>query len=291
MIPFLLILLSSAIGLFEGIFIKKYNARHGKGGFLFTAIVSLFSMLFFILKDLTVGDGTLTFAPAILPYAIAAGIFYCSASFLTYVALGCGSFTLSMLILSYSGVFSILYGLLFLKEKLSVFAYIGLALIMISLFLTRAEKKKGAEEKKLSLTWFITIGLSFIGSGMFGVLMRMQQVRFKATLDNEFMAVALAFSALVLFVIGLIKNGKDLTYLLRHGGLYAALSGLSNGATNALSLIVTTMMAVSLASPIKAGTKILLSFLVSLLLFREKFSKRQLTGVALGTLALVLLNI
>ena len=291
MIPMLLILLSSAVGLFEGIFIKKYNTRHGKGGFLFTAIVSLFSMLFFVFKDLLLTDGHLTFSPAMLPYAIAAGVFYCSASFLTYVALGCGSFTLSMLILSYSGVFSIFYGLVFLRERLSVFAYIGLALVMISLFLTRAEKKKDEAEKKLSLLWLITIGISFIGSGMFGVLMRMQQVRFDAALDNEFMTVTLGFSALTLFIIGLIKNGKELGYLLRHGGLYAALSGLSNGATNALSLVVTTMMAVSLASPLKAGTKILFSFLVSLIVFRERFSKRQIAGVALGALALVLLNI
>ena len=48
MLPYLLILIRSGVGLFEGIFIKRYNTKHGKGGFLFTAIVALFSMAFFV---------------------------------------------------------------------------------------------------------------------------------------------------------------------------------------------------------------------------------------------------
>ena len=116
-------------------------------------------------------------------------------------------------------------------------------------------------------------------------------MRFNATLDNEFMIITLSLSFLILLVIGLIKDGKDLPYILRHGSLFAALAGLSNGATNALSLIVTTMMLVAVSTPVKAGVKIVLSFLVSLIIFREKFLKRQIVGVALGAVALVLLNL
>jgi multidrug transporter EmrE-like cation transporter len=68
------------------------------------------------------------------------------------------------------------------------------------------------------------------------------------------------------------------------------LAGVSNGATNGLSLLVNTMLPLTLVSPVRAGSKILLSFLVSLLLFREKFSARQLVGVGMGTAALVLLQ-
>ena len=50
------------------------------------------------------------------------------------------------------------------------------------------------------------------------------------------------------------------------------------------------MLPLTLVSPIRAGSKILLSFLVSLLLFRERFSPRQLVGVGVGTAALVLLQ-
>lgn len=281
----ILILISGCTGLVEGVLIKKYNTNHQKGGFIFTALVSLFSMFFFVLTD----QGGFYFPIGIFPYGLIAGVMFCMASFLTYVALGCGPFTVSMLILSYSGVFSIAYGLIFLHETASVFTYIGLALIMISLFLTRGEHKEG-EDKKVSAKWLICITLSVVGSGMFGVLMRMQQIAFEDICTNEFMIISLGFSALVLLVIGIIKDGRDLPYILRHGGLYAAASGISNGATNMMGLAINMMMAISISSPIRAGVKIIFSFLLSKVIFKETFLIRQLVGVALGGAALVLLN-
>ena len=289
MIPLLLALLASAVSLTEGILIKKRDGTYDKEGFCFTAIVSFFSMLFFVVKNLITVGRPFSFTPELLPYAIAGGICYASASFLTYIALGCGSFTLSMLILSYGGLFSIGYGLLFLKETVSPFAIAGIVAILVSLFLTRPVKKEG-EKKKVTLKWIVSIGISFVGSGMLGVLMRVQQIRFETVHDNDFMIITLALSALLLFIAGAVRNKRELGAAIRAGGIWAVLAGISNGVTNGLSLVVTTMLPLTLVSPIKAGSKILLSFLLSLFLFREKFSLRQLVGVGVGTAALILLQ-
>ena len=273
----------------EGILIKKRNSAYDKEGFCFTAIVSFFSMLFFVGKNLITNGCILSLSAELLPYALLGGLCYASASFLTYIALGCGSFTLSMLILSYGGLFSIGYGLFFLKEQISYYAIAGIVAILISLFLTRPAKQEG-DEKKITLKWLVCIGISFVGSGMLGVLMRVQQIRFEATLDNDFMIIVLLLSSLLLFIAGAARNKGELGAAIRAGGIWAALAGLSNGLTNGLSLVVTTMLPITLVSPIKAGSKIFLSFLVSLFLFRERFSKRQLVGVAIGTAALILLQ-
>ncbi len=281
----LLIVLSGCTGLVEGILIKKYNKKHAKGGFLFTGLVSLFSMVFFLMTD----QGGLCFHVGIIPYGIISGILFCMASFLTYIALGCGSFTISMLLLSYSGVFSIVYGLAVLGETASVFTYLGLAAVMLSLFLTRGAGEK--EGKKVSLRWLICISLSVFGSGMFGVLMRMQQIEFDNAYTNEYMVITLGLSAAVLLTVGLIRDGRDTWYILRHGGFYAALSGLSNGVTNMMGLMINTMMPISLSSPIRAGVKVIFSFILSKLIFKEEFLIRQVVGVGVGALALVLLNL
>lgn len=285
-----LILLSGMTGLIEGLLIKKYNAKHKKGGFLFTGIVSLFSMLFFVGRVLVEGDG-FCFPNGIFTYAVISGIFFCAASLLTYVALGCGPFVISMLILSYSGVFSIVYGLVFLGEwqTASPLTYIGLSLVMLSLFLTRGAST-GEEGKRASLKWGVCIGLSLVGSGMFGVLNRMQQIAFDDRCSNEYMIITLAISALVLLSVGVVRDGKDMLYILRHGGLYAAASGLSNGATNMMGLMINTMMPLSLSSPIRAGVKIIFSFLLSKMIFKDHFLVRQVIGVAVGAIALILLN-
>lgn len=282
-----IVLIVSAIllGQIEGVFIKKYNSKHEAGGFIFTGLVSLFSMLFFVITNT---DG-FQFPPGMWIYSVAAGILYCGASFLTYVALGCGSYAMSMLILSYGLVFKIGYGLFFLNEPASVFTYIGLAVIFVSIYLTRGEKDK--TKSKFSVKWLVCILLSVFGSGMFGVVQRMQQIAFDDTCTNEFMIIALAISAASLFIIGVIKDGKKLKSILKYGGGYAISAGVANGMNNMIGLVVNTLMPVSLSSPLRAGLRIVTVFLISKLIFKEKFLKRQVVGVFLGAVALVLLNI
>lgn len=288
-IALLLAALGTGIHQIEGVMIKKYNGKHNKGGFIFTALISLFAMLFFFITD----KNGLNFPIEMIPYGIASGAFYCIASFLTFVAFGCGSFVLTNLFLSYSLLFSVGYGLFFLNDPATPLTYVGIALMMVSVFLVRGAKKgAGNEEKvKISLKWIVCVALSVIGSGMFGVMQKLQQVKFEKSCDNEFMIVTLGFSALVLLIAGIIMNGKDLLYILRHGGLYASVAGVSNGATNLLNLVVNAMIPISIAAPTRSGIKIVISFLISLFIFKEKLTKRQVVGVIIGALALVLLNL
>ncbi len=285
MLAAIFILTSTVTSLIEGILIKKYNQKYSSGGFIFTAIVSLFSMLFFLITD----RGGLNFDFAMLPYGIISGILYCLASFLTFVALGCGPFALSMLILSYSGIFSIIYGIFFLKEDIKVFTAAGILLMFVSLFLTRNQKSQN--EKKANLKWLVCIAVSAVGCGMFTVIQRMQQIRFDNAVTNEYMIVTLGISAIILFAIGLVKDRKNLKYILRHGTVYSAFAGFSNGATNFLVLVANGLMNISVLSPVRAGAKIVLSFLISRFIFKEKFLVRQVIGVLIGAAAIVLLNL
>ena len=280
-----LLFLSAIVHQLEGILIKKYNTKHSKGEFIFIAIVSLFSMLFFVITD---KDG-LNFSLQIIPYAIAAGIFYSSASVLTFIAYGCGSFVISNLILSYGLICTIGFGVFVLKEEISVFTYIGFVIMMFSLYLSRGTQEEGGI--KFSAKWLICIILSAIGSGMFGVMQKTQQLAFNNRCTNEFMVIALAFSSLTLFIIGLKKDGKNLKHILKNGVPYASLAGISNGLTNALSLYVLTLIPISVSSPTSAGIKIIVSFIISKLIFKECFIKRQIVSVILGAAAVVFLNL
>lgn len=280
-----LLIISTLIHQFEGVFIKKYNSKHKQGGFLFTGIISFFAMIFFIVTD----KNGFRFPAEIFPYAIISGILYCSASILTYISLECGSYVMSNLILSYSLLFTIGYGLIYLHEPATGFTYAGLLIILISLFLVRGDDKQ--PKNKFSVKWVICIMLSAAGSGMLGIVSRMQQIKFDNLYTNEYMIIQLGLSAIVLFITGLIKEGKDLKEVIRYGGKYAVLAGLSNGATNFTSLIVNMLIPISLKSPLNAGIKIVFSFILGKLLFKENFLKRQIIGVILGGIALVLLNI
>lgn len=283
----ILIVLSNFVSLFEGIFIKKYNSKHSAGGFIFTALTSFFSMLFFIFTD----KNGFSFPPQIWCYGIIAGICYASASLFTYIALSCGSFALTMLILSYSVIISIVYGIVFLKESTTLFTYLGIVLVLISIYFIKADRGEIKIKKNITPFWIFSIFISLIGSGLFGVLKRAQQIRFDDLNSNEFMIICLGFSTVAMFVAGVFKDWGKIRYIFRYGGIYAALSGLSNGATNILGLIITTLIPISISSPLSVGIKNLLSFLVAVIIFKEPFKTKQLFGVIIGTLALILFRL
>ena len=284
---FLLVLAAAAVNQFESILIKKYNERYDKGGMIFTSVVSLFSMLFFVIADLVADENKFTFTPEIVLCGAVAGVAFCAASVLTFVALGCGSFVLTRLVLSYGVLIAVFHGL-FLGERLSAFGIAGVALVLVSLFLV-----KGKDEGTVKTTkkWVITIGLSVLLAGAFGILQRQQQRRFDHFYDNEFMMIALGVSAVILFIGGLIKDGRDVGYILVKGGPYACGAGLSNGATNFLTLFAYSLAPMSIVAPLNSGAGIVVSFIVAKLLFREKFSALQYVGVVLGGVALILFNL
>ena len=274
---FILIIISTCSSLAESLFIKRYNTKHGNGGFIFTAMVSLFAMFFFLITD----QNGYSFPEEMIPYAILSGILYSTASVLTFEALICGSYVMSMLILSYSLVFSIIYGLFFLHEPATIYTYLGLVIMLLSLYFTRGRREVSE----------ICITLSVFGSGMYGVMQRVQQIKFNNSCTNEYMVISMALSAISLFVIGVIKEKKGALSMIKNGFPYAGSAGLSNGLTNMLSLMVNLMIPLSIASPTSAGTKIILSFVLSKLMFKEEFINRQVVGILLGIVSIVLLNI
>lgn len=282
---FLLIFIKVITGLWESVFVKQYNRKHTHGGMFFTGIISLFAMLFFLLSD----TNGFHIEKQVLPYAALFGLIYCVAYLLTFYALAIGSFTMSLLIISYALVFPIVYGIIWLHDPVSVFTYIGFALLAISLFLVRG--KKDAENKRFSMKWLIAILIVAIGNGALAVIQKVQQLRFDNKFNNEFMAVALGLSAAVLLIGGIIKDRKYLKEILRYGTPYAGGAGVANGINNLLTLFINNMMPIAISSPLVSGSRIVFSFIISRTIFKEQFLVRQIIGVAIGALALVFLNL
>ena len=280
---YLLLVINTFAGLAEGIFIKKYNSKHPHGGFVFTAIISLFAAVFSLVTD----KGGFQMPSELLPYAVISGILYCTASILTYYALAIGSFAMTMLVLSYTIVFSIGYGVIFLHEKITVYSVIGFVLLCVSLFLTRRVSTGGS----FSVKWLVYLIVSVVSSGMFSVVTRMQQIRFDSAYNNECITIALGISAVILFVAGAFTDAKHMKEIVKYGVPYAMGAGVVNGFRNILALVICTFLPISVSSAMGSGVKIVISFIVSYVLFKESFLKRQIVGVGIGATALVLLNL
>ena len=280
----LLIAISLLVHQAEGVVVKEYGRRRSSGGTFFNAIICFFSMLFFIIKDT---DG-FYFPRGLLVYGILSCLAYAGGFYFMYVALKLGSYANTRLVSSISGIVIILYGIVFLNEDSNVITWIAVALIFLSVFLMNYS---GSHGEKINIKWLFFVLLNVVTSCVIGITKREQQLRFNGKCDNEFMIISLFGAFLFLFIYGLVTEREKLKTAVQSGILFGIVAGLFNGATNFLSLVIYNFVPISIASPVSTGGGLVLSFVISCVLYKEKFTPRQIFSAVIGVVALVLFKI
>ena len=286
---YLLILINQAAHQVEGMLVRRYGKKHGAGGLFFNAIICLFAMFFFVLTD----KGGFYFPKELWLYGFVSCLMFAAGFYSMYLALQLGSYAISRLISSFSGVFAIVYGLVFLKEPAGVMTYIAFILVFASVFLMNYKTggKEKEEEKGFSVKWLISVLVALVSNGMIAVLSRMQQLRFENACDNEFMMLSLGGAFAALMLIGLVTERGKLKQILKYGMLYGGIAGLMNGAANLVNLATYLFLPISVVTPIRTGLGIVTNFVISVFVYKEKFTRRQLVSAVIGVLALVLLKL
>lgn len=270
---------------YQSIAKKQYNVKHnGQNPFLFTAITSFFAILVFAV----IGIGNFSFEPGFIPYSIAFAVAHGSASLGLFLAIKYGSLSITLLVTSYSLIVPTLYGIVALGESLKIVGYVGLVLLFISLFLIR--NKESGDGKKANVKWLICLIVAFVSNGMCSTIQKMQQLAFEEKYKTEFMIIALAISSTVLFIAALCDRKTFKSEFMGCIPL-GALSGLANGVTNYLVMVLTGLIPTALLFPIISAGGIVLGFILAVTIYKERLSKTQLVGYFLGTASVVLLNI
>lgn len=269
----------------QNIFKKQYNSKVQQGVFCFNAISSLFTLLFFAVPMLVTG---FEFHKGLIGYSFGYAVSYIAALVGIYLAISWGGFGITSLIYSYSTVIPTLYAILFLGEEMNILISIGFAALLISLFLTNTDR---SVSERITVKWVVALVIAFFGNGMCAVIQNVQQVDFEGAYKNEFMVLALVIVEIVFGLLVLWKDRPFLKESFQKGVVPAAACGICNGATNLLVMFLLGMMASSILFPAISAGGIIISFVFSVLVYREPFGLRQGVGVAFGIVAMVLLNL
>ena len=264
---------------------KEYGKR-ARGGAYTYALIAVFAA---IIVFLITSGGKLEFRWDVAVYSMLFALGYCTAMVTMLQAIRTGSLSLSALIMQYSLIVPAIYGMTVLGEPVKATLFIGIALLVVSLFLVNFN----ASEKTVrpTLRWAIYIGLTFIGNGMCATVQKVQQVDFDGAYKSEFMLVGLAVTAVILIVLTLIFERRDLAYNVRHGGLICAGSGFANGGCNFLIMVLEGLMPASIMYPVICAGATLVTMLVAFVIYRERMSRQQIIGIVLGIFAIIALNI
>lgn len=272
---------------FQNIARKQYNTKiQTPNAFFFSAVTTLFALLFFVVMT----KGQFSFDAGLLPYSVGFAIAHGSASIGMFLAIKYGSLSITMLVTSYSLIIPTFYGIFALGDQLGKEGYVGLALLFISLFLINFQKETA--QQKISLKWIIFLAISFVGNGMCSTVQKMQQLKFNEGYKNEFMIIALAISTTVLFIASLYDR-KSIKLEFLRSIPFGGFTGIANGVTNYLVMVLSApgVIPVALLFPTISAGGIVIGFITSITIYKERLSKIQLVGYAMGVISVVLLNL
>ena len=263
---------------------KIYNLKVVGGAMSFSAASCVAAVLVFLITS----GGKLNFSAEFLPYSLLFALSYSVTIVTGMLAIMCGPLSLTCLVTSFSLIIPTVYGIIVLQEPVSTNLFIGLALLAVALVLINLEEKG---EKKITLKWAIYVILAFVGNGMCSTVQKVQQLDLAGQYKSEFMIVALVISILAMGIIALCTEKKQILPNLKAGFWLYTICGLANGITNFLVIFLSSRMAASVMFPVISAGGIVLTFLISLLIYKEKLSKWQIIGSALGLVSVIFLNL
>ena len=229
------------------------------------------------------------------------GIFFVMTLCSMTLALGCGHTGITLLIQNSSLIVPTIVGLLIWNEKLTAFKGVGVILILIMLFLSSGDGSAPADPAARAnwnkKRWFIFTAMSFIGDSTLNILQKLM------ALDCESISPTFTFwtslysliAAMVIVVFcrmrgeggSLIKTRKDkIDFAVCCGAI-----GLGTAGGNAYLILALTQLPSVVTFPLQQGGVVLLMWLVGVIIYREKVTRRGLAMLVTGLAGIVLLNL
>lgn len=283
MIYYLLLLLLPVVSQCQNIAQKQYTLKEKAPNVLmFSAFTSLIALGFFLITS----GFQLEFDARLIPYALGFAVCYSAAWIGTVFAVKYGLMAISNLIVSCSLIFPTAYGVL-MGEQITPAIVVGMALLLAAIVLVNL---KFGDRSKFSLKWLLNVMMAFLGNGVCSIMQNMQKRTLGDGYTHEFMIIALSAS-FVLLLLASCLTSKNAMADLKNCLPYTAANGFANGAVNFLTLMLIGNIPNTVLYPSVSALNMLMTFLLSFIVYKERFTKPQYIGYALGMISIILLNI
>ena len=283
------IITSALLAISGTLFNKKNNWKEGLGG-LYNLMAACGNwttwLIIFCINP--------SYDLRIIPYAVAYGVSYAFFWVGLTGALQCGSSALTGFIKQIAFVFVAIWGFVFWNADPTVVMLAGIALIAIALFLCLVPIGKSAPKGTVKITgkWILYAVLILIGNAGCSILQRTQQMEFNKQ-HGSFLMVTATFFALIFCVLMCLKDDKrEWKRVAISSGYFPLLAGSSSAVCNVFLIrLASTSLSTGIIYPALAIGGLTLTTLVSVAICKERLKISQWIGLAIGAVALVLLNL
>lgn len=265
---------------------KLYN-RHSSDAVVFNTVKALSALLPFALMATF---GFTLHLPTVLCGTLY-GVCLCLSMFAGYKALCLGPMALTSMLVSFSVLIPLIWGVAVWSEALSCFQWIALLLLFGAIILINVGK--GNQSKNAQGNhgkWMLFIGITFVCNGLCSILQKQHQLVYPGSYSREFMLFAMLFCSVTFSLIAISKGAAKRVRTTK-GLFYGVLAGIANGLASFFTLILARFENASILFPLISAGTILGALVCGRLLFREKLRANHYLALLLGILAAVLLKL
>ena len=299
-IPVVLLFVISLAACLAGTMIKNHYSKKLSDGVAGYHLYNALTAIVCSLTLLVLSGGKLSVSPFTVILAVIFGLVTVVQQVSNSAALASGPLAYTSVIGSMSTVITAFSGLIFFDESISVTQIIGIVLMMFCLVLS--VKKDTADEKKAAARWLILCFITCFATGGIGILQKLHQSSdYKGEL-TAFLIIAFAFSFvfsaanIAIIKLKALKSGKKskVVFLKKKPALplliaFFVVAGVGVALNNMINLYLSGEVPSAIFFPIVNGGGLILTTLASVFFFRERLTKLQWVGIALGFVATLLL--
>ena len=265
----------------------KFFNKNSSNSAVFNAVKSYTALVLFAL---IAAFGFTFHLPTVL-FGFSYGACLCISMYAGYQALCRGPMSLTSMLVSFSVVIPLIWGITIGNEMLKENQYLALSFLVLAIILTNADKIKAKKNTQTNYgVWLLFVGITFACNGICSILQKQYQTFYPEAHNREFMFFAMLLCSVIFSISALRKIPlKELKKI--KGKRYGILSGLAIGIANFLTLALAGLENASVLFPIISAGTILASLLCGKLLFREKLKANHYVALASGIAAVILLKL
>ena len=282
-----LLLLSALLTAVRNVLTKSFSDFPFKSREFFGIQASIFGVgsLALLIANVFSFEGISSFT---ILYALIYGVVLLCAQWFYTVALSNGKTAICATIYSFGFLIPTLSGAIFWHEKISVFGYLGI-LMVIPVLLISGLSKKSERAKGNAISYLPPLIIAMICSGGLGVIQKIHQGSIYANQRNSFILIAFFFCFLVSLVFFLfMKKGES--KIKKRNFASCSVIGVFFATCNLLNTFLAGKLDSAIFFPMINIGSIVLSLILGLIIYKEKLNKRDIIVFALSIASIILVN-
>lgn len=247
-----------------------------------------FNVFAFMMPALVLLPKVFVTRPIVLAYAAIAAVLMVLCYFFYTKALSFNSDApATAVVVNFALVINVVTSFFFFHEPISNIRLVGIALAVVAFIICGGIPKKSANKKWLtfSILAMLTYSAMAIVQKLFGASPYSEE---NFAFVSFLYAVASATSAVIYFFL---RRKEKVSYKMDLSALSFILGvGLCLGVFQAIYMFIMSRLDGTFFFPVQTATTTILSVIAGILVFKEKFSKRQLLGAVLSFVSLILIS-